>query len=427
MGWRCGSFAFAVAIACGPNLADTDSMSSSAEGSGEEGSDHAADCGSDSMPAFAGSPSTGALRQWGTAADDGASGVAVDPTGSLVVVGHSGELSSQAPFLTKFDVEGNEIWTQTWGTAGSTRVWAVAVAADGSIYVAGSTDDDLDGSGGVGGDDLYVRRFAADGSTTWTRQWGSSENERASGVALGIDGEIYVAGMTLGELTSSAGFQDVFATRLSSSGAVEWTTQWGTADGDYGEAIAVDCAGDVIVVGQSSGAIAGDENRGKSDAFASKLDREGMPIWTTTWGSAREDSADAVMAATDAIYVVGSVTLYDDGGFVESDGVVVRLGHDGELQWQEAWDGDERDLATAVAPVQGGVLVGGVRGHDAAVARFDGEGASSWTKVWASDADDVVHGLAVGPSHVFAVGHTDGILATNSSGGEDAFVVRLDP
>ena len=59
--------------------------------------------------------------------------------------------------VRKYDVGGNIVWARTFGTAGTDRAAAIAVDSTG-IYVAGTTNGDLEGRG-VGFVDAYLRKF----------------------------------------------------------------------------------------------------------------------------------------------------------------------------------------------------------------------------------------------------------------------------
>ena len=91
----------------------------------------------------------------------------------------------------------------------------------------------------------------------------------------------------------SNGYQDIFVSKLDSSGNFMWATQFG---GDYsrgfGFDIAVDGLGNVYTVGGFRGTVDFDPGSGTynltsvgdSDIFVSKLDSEGDFIWASQMG-----------------------------------------------------------------------------------------------------------------------------------------------
>jgi hypothetical protein len=85
----------------------------------------------------------------------------------------------------------------TWGGAGAEVTNGAAVASDAAAYLAGFTTS----FDPFAQENVFVVGFAADGSLAWRRTWDGPEqfaNDRANGVAVAADGSVYVAGQTLG-------------------------------------------------------------------------------------------------------------------------------------------------------------------------------------------------------------------------------------
>ncbi|MBI1354386.1 MAG: hypothetical protein GC160_08570 [Acidobacteria bacterium] len=78
---------------------------------------------------------------------------------------------------------------------------AIAARPDGSVYYAGAADQPVPVTGGAaqtelrGASDAYVFRLAPDGSQpVWATYYGGPGSDRASGVALGGDGQVWITG-----------------------------------------------------------------------------------------------------------------------------------------------------------------------------------------------------------------------------------------
>ncbi len=67
---------------------------------------------------------------------------------------------------------------------------ALTTGTDGALYVAGSTDGNLDGQTNSGDDDTFINKYSPDGTKAWTRLLGSSSNELAYALTTGTDGAI---------------------------------------------------------------------------------------------------------------------------------------------------------------------------------------------------------------------------------------------
>src|SRR5205085_2866670 len=196
------------------------------------------------------------LRQFGS--DFQGSGQGPDPARAVAADGSvyvAGDLPRALPgqtsaggidaYVRKYDAAGNELWTRQFGTGGADCVGAVAVDASG-VYVAGYTHGTLPGQSSAGDEDAFVRKYDAAGNELWTRQFGAFGTERAFGVAADGSG-VYVAGVTAGTPPlpgqTSLGFADAFVRKYDAAGNELWTRQFGAAGPDIANGIAVVASG----------------------------------------------------------------------------------------------------------------------------------------------------------------------------------------
>src|SRR5687768_14502178 len=98
---------------------------------------------------------------WGGTDSDVTDGAAVAADGSSYLVGFTRSFGGTAPklFTIKFDAAGSLAWQRTWEVPGGFighEARDVAVAPDGSVYVAGSTF--------VNGNGILLLKFASDGA-----------------------------------------------------------------------------------------------------------------------------------------------------------------------------------------------------------------------------------------------------------------------
>ena len=104
----------------------------------------------------------------------------------------------------------------------ATNDYANGVATDssGNVYVTGGTKGGLDGNTSAGNTDLFVIKYNSSGTKQWTKQLGTSSDDRTQGVATDSSGNVYVAGYATGGLdgNTSAGSYDLFVVKYNSSG-----------------------------------------------------------------------------------------------------------------------------------------------------------------------------------------------------------------
>jgi hypothetical protein len=141
---------------------------------------------------------------------------------------------------------------------------------DGDILVAGSTWQAL-GPVAHGEQDGFVARFDAALTTRrWVTQVGTAGSDIVTAMAVDADGRIWLAGETIGAFDATApnqGMIDVFVVALDADGRERWHWQRGTPDDDSATHVAVDACENVIVTGSTAGALAGPALGGR-DAFA---------------------------------------------------------------------------------------------------------------------------------------------------------------
>ena len=104
-------------------------------------------------------------RQFGTETADERGAVAADGSGVYFVGDTSGVLPGQTSaglddaFIRKYDNNGNLLWTRQFGSASNDVAWGVAVHGSG-VYVVGRTPGILPGQSSSGGTDAYVLKLA---------------------------------------------------------------------------------------------------------------------------------------------------------------------------------------------------------------------------------------------------------------------------
>jgi hypothetical protein len=105
--------------------------------------------------------------------------------------------------------------SRQFGTPQEDEAFGVTVDSSG-VYVAGITADALPDQTSLGGSDAFVRKYDHEGNELWTRQFGTPQEDLASGIGVDSSG-VYVAGITAGALPdqTSLGGSDAFVIKLA--------------------------------------------------------------------------------------------------------------------------------------------------------------------------------------------------------------------
>jgi hypothetical protein len=328
------------------------------------------------------------------------------------------------------------------------EAYAMAVDGSGNVYVAGTTRGELPGQTSPGGQDAFVRKYDGSGNEVWTRQFGSSSNDMAEGVAIDGSGNVYVAGITWGTFPgqTSSGSGDAFVRKYDSAGNEVWTRQFGTSeDWDLADGVAVDASGNVYVAGDTIGALPEQTLSGDSDAFVRKYDATGNEVWTRQFGTSAGDSvAEVAVDGSGNVYVTGFTLGALPGQTLsgDSDAFVRKYDASGNEIWTRQFGTSSSDGARgADVDVSGNVYVAGSTGGafpgqtssgsgDAFIRKYDGSGNEVWTKQFGTSASEDAGGIAVDNSgNVYVAGniYSDGAFpGQTSSGNTDTFVRKYD-
>ena len=386
-------------------------------------------------------------RQFGTSDDDSAArAVAVDGSGNVLVVGftrgalggpHAGGWDA---FVRKFDAAGTALWTHQFGTSSDDLARGVAVDASGNVMVAGTTLGSLEGTS-AGAHDAFIRKLDAAGNALWTRQFGTSDQDLAAGVAVDGSGNVVVVGSTGVWLEdASAGDWDGFVRTYDAAGNLLWTREISTGGSETAADVAADGSGNVVVVGRTSGSL-GDASAGGLDAYVRKYDPAGNVQWTRQFGTSSDDGAMSVAVDESgsilvAGYTYGVLQGMHAGG---RDAFLRKYDAAGNVLWTRQFGTSSDDLVYAVAvDASGNILVTGetngslegmsAGGYDAFVRKYDPAGNVLWTRQFGTSSDDRAYGVAVdGSGSVLVTGSTDGSLEGVSSNGSDVFVRKYAP
>ena len=236
-------------------------------------------------------------------------------------------------FLTKFTPSGDRVWTRLIGAVGREIAYALTTGLDGVLYVAGQTDSAaLDGQINAGGIDGFISKFAPDGTKVWTRLIGSKGTDDAKALTTGLDGSIYVIGDTADGIIDgqiNSGEEDVFLSKFAPDGSKLWTRLIGGAGSDRGHGVTTGLDGAIYVSGETWNSLGGLPTTGLTDAFVTKFSADGTQLWSKLIGGNSWDGGYSLSTGPDgSIYFSGGTSsnpFNGQAGSGGSDAFLVKL------------------------------------------------------------------------------------------------------
>jgi len=297
---------------------------------------------------------------------DGQIAIAGSVTGGLqgatdgpVNSGATGSFATNSDsFVTLYDAEGQEVWTQRRGARLADEATNVAFGADGSVYVAGRAKSNMPGATAIGDWDGYVEGFKADAvtgkvATLFTQSFGTTGADKPAGLV--VDGTSLV-------VASNENGRAVLRRYDVSGGAPSLTSSRDLGDLKGGDLAGLGIDGGQIVIAgtTTNGALsAGTTTRalsGGTDAFVARLSANLTPDAgdrLAYYGGAGDDRATSLAVAGGQVWISGSAgtDLPGQAAVGKKDGFLTRLDLDtGGIDWSRRFTGKEgHTVPTAIA------------------------------------------------------------------------------
>lgn len=328
-------------------------------------------------------------KRFGDASDQNGQRVAVDDLANVVVAGDfegavdfgGGALASAGNsdlYITKFDRDGNHIWSERFGGAKNESMECVAVDDSGNVYVTGFFQDSVDFGGGTlvsaGWWDIYIAKFDADGNHIWSDGFGDGLLETGQSVAVDGSGNVLLTGQfegTLnlgGEMLASAGGFDIFVAKFDSGGNHIWSRRFGDAFPQSGLDVASDGLGNIWLTGDFWGTVdfGGGPltDAGMGDIYLAKFDSGGNHLWSNRFGDASIQRGNRLeVDGSGNVFVEGEFegTVDFGGGPLTSAGswdiFVAKFDSEGGHVWSEGYGGVNNQYGRSFALNNSGNIV----------------------------------------------------------------------
>ncbi|GEM_PF-2289560 len=289
----------------------------------------------------------GAADPAGVANPDEAVAIAVDAQGNVYVAGNSFSAAREWSYkAVKYDRDGNLKWTAlsdaNENSANPDKVFAMAVDAAGNVYVTGIgyyDDAALD-------DYMTIKYNGDDGQMLWKKFYHGDAEDQPLALALDRAGHVFVTGRS----KNSSGDWDFLTIKYNAANGAELkTVAYNGGDNDMPTALAIDAAGNVFVTGGSQHA----EN--SYDYLTIKYNAGLGSVWTRRYnnpGANDYDVAnDLALDAAGNVYVTGLSSRGQDGGY---DYATVKYDSQGAESWAIRYEGPGDDIPSAIALDQEG-------------------------------------------------------------------------
>jgi hypothetical protein len=273
-------------------------------------------------------------KTYGGTSDDGGRAVQQTNDGGYIITGFGNDIN-----LLKTDANGNISWIKSFGATNSPEGESVIQTSDGGYFISGDA--------GL----INLIKTDSNGDTIWTRNYnGLSSSNRAYSVQQTNDGGYVVSGYTQGTAAS----WDFYLLKLNAVGDSLWTRTFGGTFDEQGRCVKQTSDGGYIIAGKTSFSF----GAGGDDIYLVRTDSSGNVVWSKTYGGAANDAAYSVQQTNDGGFItVGETQSFGAG---DRDVYLVKTDANGTLAWSKTFGGTSWDAGRSVQQTaDGGYIIAG--------------------------------------------------------------------
>ncbi|UYY78810.1 hypothetical protein OIM94_07465 [Sphingomonas sp. R1] len=308
----------------------------------------------------------------------------------------------------------------------STDAAAVATDGQGFSYVVGTTKGDLGANLSDGDNNLFLTKMDSTGKVVWQRNLGAAGAATGAAVSIAPDGGVVVAGTVTGNFNGITADGDMVVAKYAANGDEQFSTVVSAIGSDTAQAMTIGADGSVFVAGRAA-------NKDGGDAMVTRIDASGKVAERRKIDSGGSDTISSLAMDRDgnllalvsqngasSVMKMQATSLSTDLGSISlgsADARAIAVADDGSIAVGGATD-------SAIPGTQVNSTSGG---RDGFVTRIDAGFTTASTTYIGTSADDQVDSLAFLNGKLYVGGRTTGDLGATKRGAVDGFVSRLDP
>jgi FlgD Ig-like domain len=226
-------------------------------------------------------------------------------------------------FVAELDSGGNHLWSKNFGGA---LGYSVATDGLGNVVTTGLFNGTVDFGGGplteAGGGDIFVAKFDLNGNHLWSKTFGNADFQYCQSVATDGANNVVITASFPGTVDfgggplTSAGYDDIFVAKLDANGNHLWSQRFGDADwSDTSTSVAADGSGNIAITGYFPGTVdfGGGPltSAGGQDIFLARfINDEPIPVLITSFNAIPRNGSITVTWGVRSDGALQTYTLY---------------------------------------------------------------------------------------------------------------------
>jgi hypothetical protein len=339
--------------------------------------------------------------------------MAIKADGGLFIAGR-GRINDQQPYralVFDLDPTGEILWSRWCGFRPYSIGSGVIACRDSGCVITGTqswSDEPVSG---------FITRIDKMSDTLWQRRFPSTGGTYGKALCAQFDTLFVTVGSYFPDGYS---IPDLYLQATRMNGDTLWTQRYGGTELDEGAAICGTANGEFLVAGTTRS-----WGEGKKDVLMLRANRYGGLVWMTTAGGREDEEASDAIQTSDGGFAVCGFTRSTGAG--DDDAFLIKLSAQGDLEWNRFYGGRHADRAARIRQCADGgyILAGqtesfGLGAADAWLVRTGSNGDTLWTGTYGGSQSDEFTAVEVM--------RDQGILALGSShsfGGSGIYAVRI--
>lgn len=366
---------------------------------------------------FSQGPDTLWTRTYGGEHDDCCYSVIENSNGEYILAGWTRSFGTGGKdvYLLKIDVNGDTVWTRTYGGVNDDEGRYVQETLDNGYIIAGSTE-----SFGAGASDMYLIKTYANGDTIWTTTCGMLYSEYGYSIQQTSDSGYIITGRIS---SFSVGGFDVFLVKLDEDGNILWAKFIGDIGWDVSYSVEGTSDGGYIIGGSTL------MNGSDWDVYLVKTDADGDTMWTKTYGGMEWDVGFEIQETSDTGFILVGMT--ESSGAGSFDIYLIKVDSLGNTLWTRTHGDVGWDEGYSVQQISDGgyILVGateslGEGDFDIYFSRTYPNGYALWTEIYGGDEHDVGYSVKETSDSGYIIA---GKTKSFGSGLYDVYLIKTQP
>lgn len=292
--------------------------------------------------------------------------------GGYLVIGASesfGDDNDLDVYAIRIDVDGKEIWSNTYDEGWQEYAYKVKETANGTFILAGFIRNNP-------GDfpDAYMLEIDADGNLLWSNQFGGDGFDAFYDVTEAADGGFVFAGQLNNDAAGEAA--NFLAVKTNATGAEEWRQELGGTGEDIARSI-ISTADGYAVFGHNE-----DVDTDAKEGYLVQINTAGDFVWEKKYNFAESNIGHDILETSDGFL---AMTGFQSNPGSSSNAFIIKANiADGEVEWHRTVGNSMTDEAYELVEAENGdlVIVGmtevDVFDIDVLLSRYSAEGDEIW-------------------------------------------------